>query len=273
MNPSNINSLNSSQWLYAQMNAIAGEIEASPMSPQKYALLTRRLDSAFEALQSMESKTTHLFIKTQTECLKEQFRDLYHQLDNALVNREIAQIQDASNELLGGPSLPAIKKLETHLKSLMHKYAPSVEHHKVLSDARRAIEEAKVKLNIQVSPKPQPKAAQQAAHCADPMDLLPGEVEDLFEIARTIYQGDLKRAKIGFAQLPAEHKQRVQAHMGALQADLFNNPTASMQALIATANELVGNHQNYFTVDEIDEFFAGLAQLNAEESKIFSFGA
>ena len=278
MGSNNINSLNGSQWLHSQVLAIAGEIKTSPMSPKKYAHLSQQLDTTFEALQSMENKTNNLFVKTQTDYLKQQCQELYHKLDCALIDREIALIQDASKALKGRASLPAIKKLESNLNALFQKYAPSVQEHQILSQAKRAIEEAKLQLNGQKSHQPVEWLEKKSA--LSPVGnepLVPQEIEELFEIAKWVYQGDLKRAKLGFAQLPAEHKERVLSHMNKLEGELFANETSSIQALIASANDLAGNGLSYFSKEQIEEFFSGLAQVNAEGSgeKIFSisFGA
>ena len=77
--------------------------------------------------------------------------------------------------------------------------------------------------------------------CSNRSKLLPGEVEELFDIAKAIYDRDFRQAKMRFSMLPEDHKRRFQSHMQNLMAKAFDDPLETMQALIATVNELVEN--------------------------------
>jgi hypothetical protein len=73
--------------------------------------------------------------------------------------------------------------------------------------------------------------------------------------------------------LPEDHKRRFQNHMQQLTAKAFDDPLETMQALIATVNELVENGESYPSRDQIDQLFLGLSQATENEradGKIFS---
>lgn len=117
-------------------------------------------------------------------------------------------------------------------------------------------------------------ASQKNVRFVEEVELLPGDIEELFDIARAVYNNDFRQAKMRFAGLPEEHRRRFDRHMQQLMGRPFVSTLETMQALIATANDLVENAEKYPTREAIDQLFMGLSQLDGEErtgGKIFSF--
>ena len=261
-------SLNGSQGLLSQVQTIAGEIENSPISPRRYQNLSRRLDTTFEALHHLETnKTANLFAKTQTAYLKEQCVHLYKKLEDGLVDREISQIQLESHSLEQGDLSPkAVKKLESHIDTLMQNHAPSVEQHRVLAGAKSVLQRAKASLAGEETPSHFGWLAQQRdVYLSEGYELLPGEIEELYDIAKAVHDHDLRTAKMRYQTLPQDHKNLFQKHAHFLSSEPFVDLLGTIQALIATANDLVENGELYPSSQQIEEFFLGLAQVNEEE--------
>ena len=257
-----LNKVHKPRWLQVEVQTIAKEIECSSISPKKYQLLSKKLDDTLEALQGFETrdKTADVFAKAQAEDLKEQVVKLYGDLEEGLVKREISQIKEESTSLRKGRlTLKAIKKLEVHIHTLEKNHLTSIPNRRIIADAKQALSEAKAKLAgkpiihhfAALSQYPQ-------VHFWEEIPLLPGDVEDLLDVARSVYNRDFREAKIGFATLPGAHKQRVENHLQHLMAKLFEDPLETMQALIATVNQLVENGEGYPTSSEIDKLFLGL---------------
>ena len=247
-----------------------------PVSPRKYQLLTKKLDNALKTLREGEGKTTNVFAKAQTEQLKEQMVELYGKLEDSLVEREVAQIQEESTSLRKGRlTLKAIKKLETHIHALEKNHLTLVPDRRIIADAKQALTEAKAKMKGEpVVRHFDMLANQKNVRFVDEIALLPDEVEELFDVARAVYNRDFRQAKMRYATLQGEHKGKFEEHMRTLMATPFEDALETMQALIATANELVDNGEGYPSAQEIDRLFLGLAQFSAEEKaedKIVSF--
>lgn len=260
-----LNKIYKPKWLQVEVQTIAKEIECSSISPRKYQLLSKKLDHTLEALQGFETrgKAADIFAKAQAEDLKEQVVKLYGDLEEGLVKREISQIKEESSSLRRGRlTLKAIKKLEVHISTIEKNHLTSIPNRRIIADAKQALVEAKAKL----AGKPvvhhfAALTAQPRAHFIEENQLFPGDVEDLLDIARDVYNRDLRQAKVHFATLPSAHKEKVERHLQHLMATLFKDPLETMQALIATANELVENGEGYPTPSDIDRFFLGLRGL------------
>lgn len=249
------NKIQERRWLQIEVETIAQEIGGSPISRKKYQLLSRKLDHTWEALQA---KTNNLFAKTQAEGLKEQMVKLYGDLEEGLVKREVAQIKEESTSLRNGRlTRKAIKKLEVHISDLEQNHCPSIQNRRIIADAKQALFEAKAKLEgLPVKH----HFETLAKHFPVPF-LFPGDIEELLDVARDLYNHDIKQAKIHFAALSEEHKEQVKAHLQHLGTQLFEDPIKTIQALIATTNDIVGNGEGYPSASDIDQFFLGLKQL------------
>ena len=264
------------KWVQSEVQTIAGEIATSPVSPRKYQLLSKKLDNALKTLREGEGKTTNVFAKAQTQQLKEQMVELYGKLEDSLVEREVAQIQEESTSLRKGRlTLKAIKKLETHIHALEKNHLTLVPDRRIIADAKQALAEAKAKLKGEpVIRHFDMLANQKNVRFVDEVALLPDEVEELFDVARAVYNRDFRQAKMRYASLQSEHKAKFEEHMRTLMAVPFEDALETMQAMIATANELVGNGEGFPSNQEIDQLFLGLTQFSAEEKveeKIVSF--
>ncbi len=267
-----------SRWLQSEVQTIAGEIAQSPISPKKYQHLSKKLDHALETLREIEgkAKAENVFAKAQTEHLKEQMVKLYGDLEDGLVKREVSQIQEESTGLKKGRlSLKAVKKLELHISELEKNHLTAIPDRRIIADAKQALLEAKARLEG----KPIVRhfdflSSQRNVQFTAEIAFLPGEIEELFDIARSLYNRNIREAKMRYSSLPEEHKRKFEKHMQNLMAIPFEDVLETMQALIATANELVENGESYPTSQQIDQLFLGLSQCSAEENaggKITSF--
>jgi|ERR1700722_952705 len=275
MGANEITSLSRSRWLQSEVQTIEGEITRSSISQKKYHSLCKKLNHASQEIQHLE-KTSDIFARAQTEYLKEKVVSLSRDLIDRLVEGEVTQIQLESRSLKTGKISPkAIKLLETHITHLEENHKTSISHRRIIADAKHALLEAKAKLQGQSLTRHFDWLAKQnTVRFVENRDLLPGEVEEIFDIAKAIYNRDLRQAKLRYHSLPEDHKRRFQAHMRHLTAKAFDDPLETIQALIATINELVKNGESYPTAHQIDQLFLGLAQVAEEEraeGKIFSF--
>ncbi len=256
--------ITSQKGLPFQVQTIAREIDTAPISPKKYKVLSNRLDTTFKALLAQKNDNPFL------ESLQGRCVDLYQKLEDGSVEWEISQIQKEALDLKkGAPSPRAIQQLESHIQALLKNHAPSQEQNKILFDAKCALSQAKggpIPSHFEFI------SQQQNIRSLDMLELIPGEIEDLFDIARAVHNGNLKKAKIHFQTLPQKHKSRFEGHMRFLGAEAFINPLETCQALIATANDLANNTDLYPTERQLDVLFAGVSELNdTGESKIALF--
>lgn len=267
MRSNNINKFSGSRWLQTEVQTIEGEIAHFPISHKKYQLLCKKLHSASQKLQDLE-KMTDVFAKTQAEYLKEKVVSLSKDLVDRLVEGEVTQIQRESSSLKQGKiTAKAIKLLETHIHELEENHKTSIPHRRIIADAKHALLEAKAKLEGKPVVKHFDWLATQVKR-VDEVELLPGDVEELFDIARAVYNRDFRQAKMRFNALTDDYRRRFERHMQQLTAAPFDDPLETVQALIATVNELIGNGESYPTANEIDQLFLGLSQLT---DKIVSF--
>jgi hypothetical protein len=274
MKSNEINHLSGSRWLYSEVQTIEGEMSRPSISPKKYQYLSKKLNLASQKLQDLE-KTSDVFAKAQTEHLKEKVVTLSRDLVDRLVEGEVTQIQQESSSLKQGKVTPkAIKMLETHIHQLEDNHKTSIPHRRIIADAKHALLEAKAKLKgEQVIPHFDWMAKQNSVRFVEENELLPGEVEELFDIAKAVYNRDFRQAKMRFTLLPGDHKRRFQKHMQHLMAQPFDDSLETIQSLIATVNELVENGETYPTSHQIDQLFLGLSQITDEErteGKVFS---
>ncbi len=275
MRSNEVNKLSGSRWLQTEVQTIEGKI-SDCISQRKYQSLCKRLNFASQKLQDLE-KTSDVFAKAQTEYLKEKVVSLSRDLVERLVEGEVTQIQHESTSLKKGKiTLKAIKMLEVHIQDLEGHHKPSIPHRRIIADAKHALLEAKAKLDGQPITRHFDWLAKQnpVRFVEEEVELLPGELEELFDIARAVYNRDFRQAKMHYLTLSESHKRCFEKHMQHLTATPFDDPLETMQALIATVNELVENGESYPTSHQIDQLFLGLSQVTEEEKtegKIFSF--
>lgn len=264
-----------SRWLQLEVQTIAGEIARHPISRRNYRLLSKKLDNALGTLQVMETQSkTHQFFANRTSDLKEQVVQLYKDLEDGLVQRQISQIKEESTLLKQGQlTQDKIKKLKMNISKIEKNYLPSIEDRKVIAEAKSAVLEATAK-NKPITHHFDFISSQKNVHFVEKPELLPGEMEEILDIARAVYNGALRHARMLYNSLPQEHQSRFEKHMQHLMAKPFVDVLETTQALMAVVNELVGNGQGYLNQVEIDQFFLGICQCEPEENrregKIFS---
>jgi len=272
-----VNSLTESRTLDHQVRTLKQQITASgEISLRQYKQLSRELGRAAETLENLD-KTSNLFTKTQNAHLKEEVVNLYGALEFGLVKREVSQIQAEATSLKRLPTPQLAKELERHITALESKYLPSIPDRRVLADAKQTLLDAKAKLAGKPVMKHFDYLAQQkpAVQFVDEVQLLPEEAEELYDVARAIYNRD-PGARGAYNKLLGSNKRSVEKHLQNLAAVALEDPLETMQALIATANDLVANGEGYPSSDQIDQLFIGLSQLEdkeavAKEGKVFSF--
>lgn len=272
-----MNPLIESRALNDQVSHLKAQITSgTPISPGKYRDLLKQLNSAFEMLQNLKSsKMSNPFVKTQNEGLEARVTELYGNLESGRVKGEIVQIQEESTFLKKGRlTLRAVKKLELHINELEKNCLPSIPDRRVIADAKQTLLNAKAKLEGKPVIKHFDYLAQQKpVQFMDEIQLLPEEVEELYDVARAVYNRD-PGAKRSYNKMSENNKRIFQKHVQNLAAIAFDDPLETMQALLATANELVANGEGYPSSDQIDQLFIGLSQLREEETakegKIFS---
>lgn len=264
MRSNEINQFSGSRWLHTEVQTIEGEIAHCPISQKKYQLLCKKLHSASQKLQDME-KTTDVFAKAQAEYLKEKVVALSRDLVDRLVEGEVTQIQQESSSIRQGKiTAKAVKLLETHIHQLEDNHKTSIPHRRIIADAKHALLEAKAKLDGKPAIKHFDWLATQVRRVEE-VELLPGDVEELFDIARAVYNRDFRQARMRYHTLSHDYQRRFEKHMQQLMAVPFDDALETIQALIATANELVENGESYPTSLEIDQLFLGLSQVSEEE--------
>lgn len=269
MGSNQINKAQLSRGIQTEVQTIAGEIAQTSISQGRYQRLFKKLDSALAQLQGLESgdRSADVFARAQAEHLREQVVKLYGDLENGLLKREISQIREESTSLRKGRlTLQAIKKLETHISELEKNHLAPLPDRRVIADAKQALLEARGKLEGKPVARHIDYLAKQIdVRFVEENALLPGEIEELFSIARSVYNRDFRQAKADYNSLPEHLRRRCQKHLQNLMAKAFEDPLETMQALIATANDLVGNGEGYPGSDEIDQLFLGLSQLTIGE--------
>lgn len=277
MRSNEVNKLNGSRWLHSEVQTIEGEIAQANISVKKYQYLSKKLNVASQKLQDLEKVSTDVFGKAQTEFLKEKVITLSRDLVDRLVEGEVSQIKHESCSLKAGKiTRKAIHLLESHIHQLEENHKTSLPHRRIIADAKHALLEAKAKLEGRPVTKHFDWLREQkpVRFVEEEVELTPGEVEELFDIARAVYNRDFRQAKMRYNMLSEDHKHRFQKHMQNLIAEPFVDPLETMQSLIATANELVKNGESYPSSDQIDQLFLGLSQVTEEErteTKVFSF--
>jgi hypothetical protein len=267
--------------VYAEVRSLTKAIQSSPISKERYQLLSQRLDNALKALNDLETegRVNKLF----NSHLRELIVNLYRDLDEGRVHLELSRIQAGSRSIRGGRiTKKAFLSLKKRIDELEASYKGSVEERRIIAEAKLTLSRAGAKLKSGLlTPEETPEGAslsvkkKQAA--PQEFTILPGDIEELFEIAEAIfYHRNADQTKARYHALPLEQRRRVEEHLEILGSsggflELIQEPVRMMQALVATANELVGNDEGYPTLQQIRDLFDGLSKLDIpshEESKI-----
>ncbi len=273
----NINFVMRSQGLHSQLQSIAGQLETAP-STRQVTKLTKELDKTSSALREMKNKAHSVFGQSQQDHfggLEDEIVNMYGRLQAAMISGKVSQIQQEAHSLKesmaqgGQVDAKLIHTIKRHIFRLLKDYRPGVQERQVIADAKKTIKEAE-----QGKPSKEKVVShfewlsgQKNVRFVEEMESEPDQYEDLFDIAAMVYNGKSREAKARFNQLPEELKRSFQLHMRELTAVPFEDERETIQALLATANKLVGNGELYPTKSEIDEIFLGLKLETAGEEK------
>lgn len=268
--------------IHQELSRIENTLQ-NPVSPKTCHRVFRQLNatsSSLHNLQSHTSKTTSLFQKAQQEHLldlQERIVTLYGKAVDRKIDFQIEQIAKEATELeqmLDSASPEAVDKesklLQKHVSALLHDHRLSQSQLPIVNRAKDILSLAQSKISGKASSTPrhfdwlasQPHSIQGVQEA---VDLLPGEVEELFEIATLIASGGNKQAKLRFNLLPEDIKSRAMHHSNALKGALFEENGTTTKALIATAYELAGIVNMYLSDAEIRVLFQDVMHIKAEE--------
>ncbi|MBI3236221.1 MAG: hypothetical protein HYZ48_00695 [Chlamydiales bacterium] len=256
--------ISGSHGLYYQLQTIEDQLYTIKSS-QEADRLAKKLDRTSLALQEMKIKAQDVFGGHQQkyfEELENEIIHLYGKIRNAWIARKVSQIQEETEELkkiLDSKTpvdLKAINTLKKHIFLLLRDYRPGLEDRRIIADANQALLEAQLLGKASPSPKME-----------DTFDLFldPSACEDLFDLAALVYNGRIREAKSQFHQLSEGVKQLFERHLRELMAVAFDDKIETIQALLATMNQLLQHPEPYATRNQIDEIFLGLQAVLMQE--------
>ncbi|MBS0651946.1 MAG: hypothetical protein JSR39_00295 [Verrucomicrobia bacterium] len=275
-----LNFVRGSQGLQSQLQSIKGQLDTI-QSTRQVTKLTRELDRTSTALRDMKDKAQNVFGQSQQDYfggLEDEIIHMYGKIEDVLVSRKVSQIHHEAESLKdsmahGDPvDTKAVNTLKRHICSFLKDYRPGLKDRQVINDARQALKEADLTLKGKV-PDEKPIAhfdwlvQQRDVRLIEDIELEPGQYEDLFDIAAMVYNGKMREARAAYNQLPENLKRTFHQHLRELTAVAFDDEVETIQALLATANQLVNNREPYPTKGQIDEIFMGLRNVTAEEEK------
>ena len=274
----NINFVRCSQGLHSQLQSIENQID-KVRSTREIHKLAKDLDQTSTALKAMKAKAHSVFGQTQQDYfggLEDEIISMYGRIEEAQVARKVSQIQHEAEEIKesiahgGTINVKTLHTLKRHIFRFLKDYRPGIKQRQVIADARQTAEQADLALKgKQPEAKPVPHFQWLANQCdarwVEEMELEPGQCEDLFDVAAQIYDGKFREAKASYQQLPHAIKEIFHYHLRQLTAIAFEDELETIQALIATANQIVGNREAYPTRGQVDEIFLGLREIVSEE--------
>jgi hypothetical protein len=252
--------------IYTELDKIRKCTEG-PVSPRTCARLFHKLDEISHSLQGIKeesAKTTSIFQQSQEEHfqeLEETIVSLYGRAIECKVNFQVDQIAGETSHLkksleTGTPKQISkeSKLLQKHVSSLLHDHRIGKEQMPVVSLAKQTLSHAEKKLKGE-----EPETVHHftwmasqtiALYAQDTMDILPGEFEEIFDIATLLHNGHKKDAQSRYNRLPSDIKSIVAKHL-----DVLKQTSLSEKALIATGFELSGAKEMYFSAVELNSFF------------------
>lgn len=263
--------------IYAEIRSLTQEISTAPVSKERYQLLSQRLDHALQALHAWEAtgKANKLF----NSYLKERMINLYKHLEESRVQLELSRIQAGALSIKEGRiTKKAFLLLKKRICQLEESYKGSIEERRIIAEAKMTLSQAEAQLKTPPLKATLVPLSLYHKHSARQKEgYLPGEVEALFEIAEMIFcNRNTSQTRARYYSLPLEQRLSVEAHLkrrgdSHVLLEQMQPPIPLIQALIATANELVGNDEGYPTQQQIQDLFENLSKLAIspqEESKI-----
>ena len=270
-----------SRRLHDQVRAIKGALQKkAPASSRTCQRLFHQLGETCQNLQALKDKASSAFAKSQLTSLNElddTIKGLYGTLLDKHVNSRVSHIVKGADAAAAGIVTPiVIKNLKKQISLLQKEHRLSVPNRKLIREAEENLTKAEENLMGNGKEKIHHHFDILAQECNVRFleEVLPGEIEELFEIGRYVYEGKISAAKQQYHQLPYRQKEQFEKHMHFLGAVPFKDRTETIQAFHAIANESIDNGEIYPSSEKIDEFYLGLRQVLDIESppdKVFSF--
>lgn len=238
--------------LHVQMQSVGTALSQPPLTTPRFHRLEKKLDNAAQALHTIEQRYfCYPIFQGAIDELGFELSSLSRRVLETWAHDEIEAIEREATQVLhaGKDAARAAHALRAHIDAFKQQYQPSLEERRILAQALDAAANC---------------AFLQCAEArAIPTELtyFPGEIEELMEIARLVYENEVWLARKHFRALPPELQRMVDMHLQQLGAEAFAHPLATIQALLASANDLVGNGESYPTAAEIEDLFTGLKEL------------
>lgn len=249
MSKISINFVRDSQKIHLQLAMINAQLKTDPTASQ-IDQLSNQLNQTHLSLQSLKNQAKAVIQSTDAQCFSDLEKELVHaygSIQNAQIAYVLSDIQQQAIRLqqiqdVGLPANSAKKALKNQIESLLKDYCPSIEERKILSGIKKIIDSSKT---------------DESSEAVGALE----EAEELFEIANLFYNGKRREARSSYHQLSSLCQERFHFHMRYLMGVAFEDRLETLQALLATANEIVGNGESYPTASEVDEIFLGLRQV------------
>jgi len=268
--------------IYTELDRIK-KCTLRPVSPRTCARLFHKLDEISHSLQGLKqesAKTTTIFQQSQEEHfqeLEETIVSLYGRAIECKVNFQVDQIAGETSHLkqsleVGTPKqiTKESKLLQKHVSTLLHDHRIGKEQMPVVSLAKQTLSHAEKKLKGETQ-EPVHHFTWIASHVSsqyaqDMIDILPGEIEEIFDIATLLYTGHKTEARSRYNRLPSNIKSIIAKHLYALK-----ETSLSEKALIAAGFELSGTEEMYFSEEELKSFFQQSMEFSKQEKLEPSF--
>ena len=248
-----------------------------PIPPGTCVRLFHKLDKISHSLQALKaesSKTTNIFAESKKEHLndlQEIIVSLYGRAIDSKVNFQIDQIAEETSKLKKAIELENLqqiardsKLLKKHVSRLLLDHRIGKEQMPVIALAKQTLSDAEKKLK---KPTPEPAhhftwiASQiSAQYIHDFIDVFPGDIEEIFDIATLVHTGLKKEAQSRYNRLPLDIKSIVAKHL-----DLVKETSLSEKALIAAGFELSGSKEMSFSEEELTCFFRESIEFEKSE--------
>ncbi|HEY2811191.1 MAG TPA: hypothetical protein VGJ00_07395 [Rhabdochlamydiaceae bacterium] len=280
VNINEINYIDQSQWLHANMQSIANELDTPSNSNKKFSLLSRKLDTAFKVIDHMKRQSaSHPLQKGAIAEVEGKMITLVHRVVTAQEQQAVQDIQTEAHSIErsltsgGKVTAKAVDKLAKHITTFNDHHRPYKKERQIIAEAQHIMRWAQNYL------KGLPSPAVNTIPRKDLSEANPQEYDQLYAIAGLLHKNDISGAKALYQQLPEAYRNRFLEHVSQLGTTPFSTNTvlASIQALFATVNDIVGNGEGYPTQAYVENFFSELNQLpiegTASHNNIISFNA
>ena len=263
--------------IYEELNAIESFLKR-PITQKECFHLFHRLENTSSALHEIKNeigKISPLSIQEgYLEEIEEKIRSLFGKVIERKVDYQVDQIKKETEEL--EKKLKEEKKsslvhqsssLQEHVTKLLHDHCLSKEQLPTIQNAKAALKEAQSFLKNESSHDHKKIRKKDLFLSFQKEEVLIDLINDLFEMAVSILKNEKSKAKIMFNMMTEQTKLQLDHHLRVLNTSLFEDPISSTQACIATAYELIGVEDLYFSQEEIISFYEDIIVIENEENR------